>query len=205
MFSAKKIYYEDFAFQVLEDVYEPAEDSFLLAKNLGVRKKDIVLDMGTGCGILGILAAKKAMETVAIDVNPFAIRCASINAKFNNVKNRFHCIQSDLFLSLRSEKKFDLVLFNSPYLPVEVTENNSWIERSWAGGITGRKTIDRFISDVSKYVATHGRVLLLQSNLAGVKKTLCAFQRQQFIAHIIAEKSLPFFETIVLIEARKFS
>ena len=205
MFSAKKIYYEDFVFRVLEDVYEPAEDSFLLAENLGVQRKDVVLDMGTGCGILGILAAKKAMETVAIDINPFAIRCASLNAKFNNVKNRFHCIQSDLFLSLRSEKKFDLVLFNSPYLPVEVAENNSWIGRSWAGGITGRKTIDRFISDVSKYVAAHGRVLLLQSNLAGVEKTLCAFQRQQFNAHIIAEESLPFFETIILIEAKKFS
>ena len=43
-----------------EDVYEPAEDSFLFAENLDVEKGAQVLDVGTGCGILGILAAEKA-------------------------------------------------------------------------------------------------------------------------------------------------
>jgi release factor glutamine methyltransferase len=59
-FSGKKMLYNDCVFHVFEDVYEPAEDTFLLAENLSVNKDDTILDVGTGCGIIGVLAAKKA-------------------------------------------------------------------------------------------------------------------------------------------------
>ena len=52
----KKIFFDNSVFYVLKNVYEPAEDSFLLAENLVVNQNDVVLDVGTGCGILGILA-----------------------------------------------------------------------------------------------------------------------------------------------------
>ncbi|MDI6690428.1 MAG: methyltransferase, partial [Candidatus Bathyarchaeota archaeon] len=49
---SKKVFFADYVFYVSENVYEPAEDSFLFAENLMVRERDFVLDMGIGCGIL---------------------------------------------------------------------------------------------------------------------------------------------------------
>src|SRR3972149_4355762 len=76
----KRVYFGDFVFLVDENVYEPSEDSFLFAENLDVKEGERVLDMGTGCGIVGVLAARKACEVVAVDVNPHAVRCARENA-----------------------------------------------------------------------------------------------------------------------------
>jgi len=54
----REFIFHDFKFIVNENVYLPAEDSFLLAEKLDVKKDERVLDMGTGCGLLSILSAK---------------------------------------------------------------------------------------------------------------------------------------------------
>ncbi len=198
--SAKRVYFGDYVFVVDENVYEPAEDSFLFAENLEVDAGERVLDMGTGCGILGVLAAKKAQEVIAVDVNPYAVRCAKANAGFNNVRGKLTFVQGDLFTWLSENATFDVILFNAPYLPADERESDSWINRAWAGGVRGRQIIDRFISDVPKHLARWGRVLLMQSTLADVDETLRRFARCHLNAKVVAECSLPFFETVVLIE-----
>lgn len=81
----KRVYFGDYVFDVWENVYEPAEDSFLFAENLNLQGAETVLDVGTGCGILGILAAEKARVVLSVDLNPYAIRCAKKNAKLNDL------------------------------------------------------------------------------------------------------------------------
>jgi release factor glutamine methyltransferase len=200
--STKRVYFGDYSFSVWENVYEPAEDSFLFAENLAVAEGERVLDIGTGCGILGILAAKKACNVVAADVNPYAVRCARENAALNNVRGEMAFIQGDLFTPLREAAKFDAVLFNAPYLPADKSEADSWIGRAWAGGATGRQIIDRFVSEAPRHLKRSGRVLLMQSTLADVDETLRRFARGPLNAKVVAEFSLPFFETVVLIEAK---
>ncbi len=200
--SRKKIFFNNCAFYVSEDVYEPAEDTFLLAENLAVNEDDVVLDMGTGCGILAILAAKKARMAVATDLNPHAVEYAKMNAKLNKVADKMDIRLGDLFQPLKQNERFSLVLFNAPYLPSSPQEEKTWIGRAWAGGPTGRQLIDRFVSEVPRYLSESGRILLVQSSLSNVEETMNKLRKKGLEARILSEKSF-MFETIVLIEARR--
>jgi len=198
---AKKACFGNLVFEVCENVYEPAEDSFLFADNLVVKQGERVMDVGTGGGILGILAAEKAKEVVAVDLNPYAIRCARQNAVANRAQDKMIFLQADLFSALAEKACFDLILFNAPYVPSEASETETWLGRAWAGGASGRQVIDRFILGVPKHLERKGRVLLMQSTLAGVAETHCKFAECNMQSRVVAELALPFFETLELIEA----
>jgi release factor glutamine methyltransferase len=197
----RRIHFDDLLLDVNDNVYEPAEDSFFFATNLIIKPDQVVLDLGTGSGILAIIAAKKAQYVLAVDLNPYAIRCAKENAELNKIQNMAF-LQGDLFTALKDGTKFDLILFNAPYLPSEEGEDSTWIGRSWAGGANGRVVLDRFIPQVPSYLKPHGRVLLMQSTLTGIEKTINTFAKQKLRAVVIAEQQLPFFETLSLIEAK---
>jgi release factor glutamine methyltransferase len=201
-FSVKRVIIGKCIFDVSGEVYEPAEDSCLFAENLHVEKGAQVLDVGTGCGILGILAAEKASQVVAVDLNPFAIRCAKKNSALNNVSCKIAFIQSSLLNAFNENAKFDFIFFNAPYLPSVDGEEDSWMVRSWAGGINGRQVIDQFISQAPSHLKARGRILLMQSTLANAEETIRKFEKINLEASIKAERKLPFFETLTLIEAR---
>lgn len=199
--SCKKAFFGSFVFDVCDEVYEPEEDSFLFAENLRVKRGSRVLDMGTGSGILGILAAEQAEEVLAVDINPLAIRCTKQNAKRNLTQANMYFLQGDLFAPIVQSVKFDLILFNAPYLPSEKDEEDSWLGRSWTGGITGRAVIDRFISQVPPHLEEKGEILLMQSNLAKVEKTKEKFLLLGMKTEAVARFDLPFFETLSLLKA----
>jgi len=198
----KKVYFKDYVFMVDEHVYEPAEDSFLLAEKMTVKENYAVLDMGTGCGILAVLAAEKAESVVAVDVNPYAIECANRNAETNGVKERIDFRHGDLFQQIKQNESFSLILFNSPYLPSEPDEERSWIGKAWAGGSNGRKVIDRFVMDAPNFLAAEGRIQLVQSSLSDVNRTIQMFSERNLRAMVVAQVKVPF-ETIVLVEAKR--
>jgi len=198
----KRIRFDKHVFDVWENVYDPAEDTFLFAENLAVEEGAQVLDVGTGCGILGILAAGKASKVVAVDLNPFAIRCAKENSILNKVINKMALMQADLLTAFTKDAKFDLILFNAPYLPSDESESGTWIGRSWAGGVNGRQVIDLFISQVRPHLTSSGRVLLMQSTLANIEETIQKFGDCNLRAKVKVEHELPFFETLALIEAK---
>jgi release factor glutamine methyltransferase len=198
----KRVTFGGCRFDVGEEVYEPAEDSFLFAENLRVSATEAVLDLGTGCGILAVTAAKQGAQVTAVDLNPYAIHCARANAKLNGVAGRVSFVRGDLFSALRLGVAFDVVLFNAPYLPSLEDEAETWLGRAWAGGADGRSVVDRFIAEVPAFLKPDGRVLLMQSTLTGVEATLAAFERQHLSAEVAASMPLPFFETLTLIEAK---
>ncbi len=186
--------YHGLRLKLREDVYEPAEDTFLLAENLVVRPGDVALDVGTGTGIIAMMMAEKARWVLGVDVNPSAVELARENAALNGIGNVDFRL-SDLFEDV--EGRFDVITFNAPYLPGEPEEG---IDRALVGGRGGREVIDRFIREVACYVRPSGMVQLVQSSITGVKETLDRFRLYGFKPKIAAKLHV-FFEDVVLINA----
>lgn len=191
-----RVVYKSLVFQVFPGVYAPCDDSFLLADNLKVKKGEAVLDMGTGCGMQGIVAARQGGRVVACDVSAKAVECARYNARRNKVG--MSLVRSDLFKAIKGS--FDLLVFNPPYLPSEPSEEKDEEALSWDGGRDGRAVINRFIRECPGYLNPGGRVLLVASSLTGIQEVMDEFAERGFKPHLIARK--PFlFEEVVLLEA----
>lgn len=75
-----------------------------------------VLDMGTGSGALAILAAETSDRVVAVDVNPTAVACAKLNCSRLDLDRKIEVREGDLFEPVAGNERFDLILFNPPFL-----------------------------------------------------------------------------------------
>lgn len=191
--------YKDIKYQASPQVYEPAEDTFLLADNLEVERMSRALEIGTGTGLIAIIAARKASKVIATDVNPHALDCTLKNIITNKAFN-VELRKGDLFEPVEDEK-FDLILFNTPYLPTEEDEAvGDELEAAWNGGPNGREVIDRFLDGVKDHLNPRGKVQMVQSSLSDNEKTLKKLEELNFQASITAcEKG--FFEEMVVITA----
>jgi len=111
------------------DVYQPAEDSHLLAEAACERLEasDLVLEVGTGSGYVAQqIADETGARVIASDLNPHAVR----QARSAGVET----VQADLVSPFR-DGAFDAVVFNPPYLPTDPeNEWDDWMERALSGG-----------------------------------------------------------------------
>jgi len=193
----KMIRYGEIKIKTCKNVYEPAEDTFLLADNLDVREGDRVLEIGTGTGLVAIRASEKG-DVTATDVNPAAVKCTQENAIINGVE--LTVLQGDLFDPVEG-KKFDVIIFNTPYLPATGDDaTGDVLDLAWNGGPDGRMVIDRFLDEVPAHLKPGGRVQLVQSSLSDTEKTLQKLADMGFDASVTASERY-FFEEIVLITA----
>ena len=187
----------DFIINTHENVYVPAEDSYLLAENLEIENGKSVLEIGTGSGIVAMYSSKLTDKVTATDINFDAITLAESNFKENNLNN-IELLFGNLFEPV-GNRKFDVILFNTPYLPTEegeVIEDN--LNYAFDGGLNGRKVIDLFLNEVKNHLNDGGIVQLIQSSLSDNDETLNKLDELGFIAEI-AKKEHYFFEDIVLI------
>ncbi|WP_115993820.1 peptide chain release factor N(5)-glutamine methyltransferase [Cohnella lupini] len=119
------------AFGVSESVLIPRPETELLAEAvLDIADRlwndsavpPVVLDVGTGSGILAItLAAERpSWRVMASDLSPDALRTAAGNAERNGVASRISFVQGDLlspFLAENVYPSFDVLVSNPPYIP----------------------------------------------------------------------------------------
>ncbi len=191
----------DFIINTDDNVYIPAEDSYLLADNLEIKPGQSVLEIGTGSGIVAMYASRLTDRITVTDINFDACMLAEKNFKANNIEN-IEILFGNLF-EVVENRKFDVILFNTPYLPTEDDEVlEDTINYAFDGGLNGRKVIDLFLNEVGNHLNDGGIVQMIQSSLSGNEETLEKFDQLGFIAEIAASEHF-FFEDITLINAYK--
>ncbi|ESO05908.1 hypothetical protein HELRODRAFT_64578 [Helobdella robusta] len=152
-----------------KDVYEPAEDTFLL---LDALEKDelqiksiqplICLEVGSGSGcVSSFVAAMLGSATfyICTDINKKATLMTKTtgiingNQQLNPVLTNF----ADA-LDKRLSRSVDLLIFNPPYVVTDSLEVKypDIISKSWAGGIKGREVLDKFLPRVENLLSHQG-------------------------------------------------
>jgi len=150
-------------FRVSSQVFHPGlfGTTRLMARHVAVVPGADVLDVGTGSGVLAVLAAATARRVVAVDCNSEALRWARYNVQQHHLGARVDVRQGDLFDALRPQERFDLVLFNPPYL-----EGRPRTRLQQALFDPQKQTITRFFGRAHDHLKTDGIVLLAYSSLA---------------------------------------
>ena len=114
-----------YPFKVTEEVLIPRMDTEVLVSEALklVHKKDQILDLCTGSGIIGISIAKECesykmpVKVTLSDLSVNAINLAKENMELNGLK--LDVVESDLFDKFK-RKKFNMIISNPPYIKKDV-------------------------------------------------------------------------------------
>jgi len=180
----------------IERVYQPAEDSKLLADATveDVAPGDRALDVGTGSGYIAARMREAGADVVGTDLNPHACRQAA--------DAEIPAVRTDLALAFR-DGAFDVVAFNPPYLPTEPErEWGDWMERALSGGEDGRAAIDPFLDDLGRVLAPDGTAHLLVSSLTDPAVVRDRIAANGLEAEEVASESHPF-ETLLVLRVER--
>ncbi len=177
---------DDIRLWLSEEVYEPAEDTFLLLKHVKTTPGPF-LDLGCGSGIIGLVNAKHTGNEVwCSDIDEKAIHLVKKNAEENNLHVRTNI--GDLFENLPMHY-FRTIAFNAPYLP---KEDNIL---AFDGGEGGESTITRFLHCLPDYLLPGGCAFLVLSSLSPLRE-LEEKAREQGLKKEKVDEERCFFETI---------
>ena len=139
-----------------------------------------VLDMGTGSGVCAIFAARHARRVVAVDINPAAVRCATINARLNYLEDKIEVREGDLFAPVAGER-FDLVLFNPPFLRGTPRDDR---DRAWRSS----DLAERFAAGLAGHLKPGGMALLLLSSFGDAHWFLDELQARRYGVSVFAQR-----------------
>lgn len=112
-------------------LYQPSEgycynsDSIFLYDFISsFNPRGSVLDVGAGCGVVGLLVARdnEKVELEAVEKQAVFSELATINARVNKIEYKLH--ECD-FLELEESKKYDYIISNPPFYPEGVTKSDN--------------------------------------------------------------------------------
>ena len=188
--------YKNAGIKVFPEVYEPSEDSFLLAEAAltEIRGTEKILEVGCGSGIISAVIKANTDATVfGIDINPHAAKCSRDNG--------IEVVRGDLLGCIKG--KFDIIIFNPPYIPTPDEERmDDWLNTALDGGYDGRKIIFRFLDDAAEHLVENGRILLLISSLTGIEEVKSKLRSLDYTVKDSIQERYMFEELLVIVATK---
>ncbi len=157
-------------FYVDESVLIPRPETELLVEEAIriIRTKDcpVVLDMGTGSGVIGINLLKNGAGSVlCTDISPDALAVARKNAHALGLATGIAFVASDLFSALKKGRSFDLICANLPYVALHEWEGLMPEVREFepkgalVGGMKGTELYEKYLGEIGDYLKDTGVLL----------------------------------------------
>jgi release factor glutamine methyltransferase len=148
------------------ETFRPSTISSLLADALEFKPGAVVVDVGTGTGILSIIAAKLgASKVYGVDAAAETVQIATANAKRHGVSDRVQFAQGDMFEPLDPALEADVVIGDVSGIPDEIATASGWFPSGLAGGPTGAELPMRMIEESKRLLKKGGSLFLPTGSL----------------------------------------
>ncbi len=201
--------FKEYSLDIPARVYLPSDDTDLLLEvieekitkaNKNYKK---AIEIGSGNAFLSLAIYGNVKELYSTDINPIVIDYL-LNVKERYNLEKMKVVYSNLFDSIDETEKFDLIIFNPPYVPTEELSEDEDLDEingydlAVNGGIEGREIIDKFIEQLPKHLLEKGECYLLISSLNNPIEIIENLKHKKLNAEIIGSKKLFFEELFVL-------
>ncbi len=182
--------FDGFRLTVLKGVFHPKFFfstpflyDFLRQKNLQAKR---FLEIGSGSGVLSLLAFRKGALVTAIDIDPTAVKNTQINFERNFGNTSSTCIlQSDLFSRLPAQL-FDVIVINPPYFfksPLTAGQH------AWYCGPNG-EYFQSLFAGLKNYMAPSSECYMILAENCEIERIREIATRTEIAMNLIEEKRI---------------
>ncbi|MBL1434234.1 methyltransferase [Candidatus Wolfebacteria bacterium] len=131
-----------------------------------------IADVGTGTGVIGLVAASRGAQVVATDISEKAIENATFNSRENGLEGKIDFVKTNLLDGV--SENFDYIFANIPIA------ESVWSKQ----GVDVDSTVKKFLTDVKEYLNKEGKIYLPWGSFAE--------QARIQVEKILNEKGLTF-------------
>lgn len=115
MTDARPFHFKHFSLYHHRSTMKVGTDAILLGRWTEVKPTDVVLDIGTGSGLLPLMLSQKGVAQVdAVDIDAASIEEASINFEASQWRQQLKVYCTDI-VEFQPNKQYDLIISNPPF------------------------------------------------------------------------------------------
>ncbi|MFT4927098.1 MAG: release factor glutamine methyltransferase [Phenylobacterium sp.] len=141
-----------------------------------------LLDMGSGSGLLSLVAAQQGATVVSADLNQLAVDNTRANARANKLD--IEVIKSDIFDQISG--KFDIIIVNPPYYPREAQSDQ---QLAWYCG-DNFQYFRRFFAGLTSHITPQSQVLMVLSEGCALDKISAIAASHQFTMRCVDQRKM---------------
>jgi len=173
------------------EVHEATPYSLFLAEHIPEMEGQTVVDLGTGSGILGIVARLQgATRVYVLDINPEAVAIAMENAARNGVQEGFVPLPTgSTMLPLPEGVAVDHIICNPAQLPMR---KSGKVGDPFFAGDDGREMIEKLIRETPSWLSPRGRLIMTHTSLADLPRSTRLMESIGLEPRVVAERQLEF-------------
>ena len=149
-----------------KDGYRFSIDAILLAEFVTIRQGDVVVDLGTGCGVIPLilLLTKRVGYAFALEIQEELAGQAARNALLNGFNDKMRVVMGDIKNPPIAKESADVVICNPPYRQVKSGRINPDPRRAIARHEI-MASIDDILRAAKGVLRKKGRLALIYSSV----------------------------------------